>query len=229
MLFVRPQRHLELSLALLECLADAHPRSSRRARTYNDLFTNAKVALAAHHVTCAERTSSFGNVEDILAALSKQSSHVDVQTSCLDALGQLAANGSCGVRRLAAGVCDDGIDKLETGVDSIVGRCGVGVVGVEESFLPCGRPRERLSCTPQPGTLAVNGFVFRGVEVVALKPACEGGVATMTDENKVLIVSLGGVELVLSALRTHSSHAGIQASGLAALAELALNNGSCES
>jgi len=67
------------------------------------------------------------------------------------------------------------------------------------------------------------------VEVVALKPACDGGVAAMTDENKVLIASLGGVELVLSALRTHSSHAGIQASGWAALAELALNNGSCES
>jgi len=49
----------------------------------------------------------------------------------------------------------------------------------------------------------------------------------MIDENKVSsIASLGGVELVLSALRNHSSHAGIQASGLAALRNLTVNNGS---
>ena len=47
--------------------------------------------------------------------------------------------------------------------------------------------------------------------------------ATMTDENKVLIVSLGGVELVLSALGNHSSHVGVQKSGLAALGNLAVN------
>ena len=45
----------------------------------------------------------------------------------------------------------------------------------------------------------------------------------MTEENRVLISSLGGVELVLSALGNHSSHVDVQASGLAALGNLALN------
>ena len=45
----------------------------------------------------------------------------------------------------------------------------------------------------------------------------------MTDENKVLIASLGGVELVLSALGNHSSHVGIQERGLDALGNLAAN------
>jgi len=45
----------------------------------------------------------------------------------------------------------------------------------------------------------------------------------VTDENEVLISSLGGVELVVSALGNHSSHVGVQESGLAALRNLAVN------
>ena len=45
----------------------------------------------------------------------------------------------------------------------------------------------------------------------------------MAGENKVLIASLGGVELVLSALGNHSSHVGIQERGLLALVNLARN------
>ena len=45
----------------------------------------------------------------------------------------------------------------------------------------------------------------------------------MTDENKVLISSLGGVELVLSALGNHPSHVGVQEKGLVALGNLAVN------
>jgi len=45
----------------------------------------------------------------------------------------------------------------------------------------------------------------------------------MTGENNVLLPSLGGVELVLSALEKHSSHAGVQEVGLAALHNLAVN------
>jgi len=41
-------------------------------------------------------------------------------------------------------------------------------------------------------------------------------------ENNALIPSLGGVELVLSALRTHSSHTGIQAMGICALGNMAI-------
>ena len=39
----------------------------------------------------------------------------------------------------------------------------------------------------------------------------------------MLISSLGGVELVVSALGNHSSHVGVQESGLAALRNLAVN------
>jgi len=45
---------------------------------------------------------------------------------------------------------DDGCvnrDRREQGVDVIIGRCGVGVVGVGESFLSCGCPGEGLGCT----------------------------------------------------------------------------------
>ena len=45
----------------------------------------------------------------------------------------------------------------------------------------------------------------------------------MTDKNNVLISSLGGVELVLSALGNHPSHVGVQEKGLAALRNLAVN------
>jgi len=48
-------------------------------------------------------------------------------------------------------------------------------------------------------------------------------VSTVTDKNKALIASLGGVELVLSALRNHSSHMDVQVSGLAALHNLAMH------
>jgi len=70
--------------------------------------------------------------------------------------------------------------------------------------------------------LAVNGSLWVCVELL-LNPACGDSVLTMTDENEVLIASLGGVELVLSALRNHSSHASVQASGLRALTNLAVN------
>jgi len=52
---------------------------------------------------------------------------------------------------------------------------------------------------------------------------CDDCVSTMTDENKVLIASLGGVELVLSALGKHSSHARVQQMGFGALRNLAVN------
>ena len=45
----------------------------------------------------------------------------------------------------------------------------------------------------------------------------------LADENKALIALLGGVELVLSALRKHASLAGVQESGLATLSNLAMN------
>jgi len=41
--------------------------------------------------------------------------------------------------------------------------------------------------------------------------------STMTGANRVLIASLGGTELIMSALKNHSSHVGVQESGLAAL------------
>ena len=43
----------------------------------------------------------------------------------------------------------------------------------------------------------------------------------------MLISSLGGVELVLTALGKHSSHVGVQKSGLGALQNLALNGSLC--
>mgnify|MGYP000150033237 CR=1 FL=1 len=39
----------------------------------------------------------------------------------------------------------------------------------------------------------------------------------------MLIASLGGVELVLSALRNHTSHVGVQEMGFSALQNLAMN------
>ena len=44
-----------------------------------------------------------------------------------------------------------------------------------------------------------------------------------SDENKVLIASLGGVESVLSALRNHSADVHVQYFGLCTLCKLALN------
>ena len=55
---------------------------------------------------------------------------------------------------------------------------------------------------------------------------CDDGMWSSTDENKALIASLGGVEMVLLALRNHASHVGIQKSGLYALGNLA-KNGVC--
>ena len=67
--------------------------------------------------------------------------------------------------------------------------------------------------------LAVNGSLGCG----GCCDVCGDGMSTMAGENKVLIASLGGVELVLSALRNHSSHASVQASGLRGLTNLAVN------
>ena len=47
--------------------------------------------------------------------------------------------------------------------------------------------------------------------------------STVTDEDKMLIASLGGVKLVLSALKEHSSDVGVQESGLLVLESLAMN------
>ena len=52
------------------------------------------------------------------------------------------------------------------------------------------------------------------------------GMSRTIGENKVLIATLGGVELVLSAMRHHPSHTSIQESGLGALGSLSVN-GSC--
>jgi len=46
---------------------------------------------------------------------------------------------------------------------------------------------------------------------------------TMAGENEKLLASLGGVELVLSALGNHSSHAGVQIMGLSTLQALAVS------
>jgi len=59
--------------------------------------------------------------------------------------------------------------------------------------------------------------------IIIIRAACDHLMSTtcLTDKNRVLIASMGGVELVLSALRNHSSHASIQASGLVALQNVA--------
>ena len=76
------------------------------------------------------------------------------------------------------------------------------------------------------GALALNGslrvwLLWRNVG--------DGGTSMMTDENRVLIAPLGGVELILSALGNHASAVGVQEAGIDTLCLLAVNSslGAC--
>ena len=62
---------------------------------------------------------------------------------------------------------------------------------------------------------------------------CDDGMLLATGEDKMLTPSYRAVTLVLSALRNHSSHVGVQEMGLGALRRLAMHGswgvvGGCE-
>ena len=111
---------------------------------------------------------------------------------------------------------DDVACRREQRIDTIAGWCGIGAVGIAHTLLAYGNPSYGHLCTWQHGH---NRFVGHG----GCYDVCDDCVSTMTDENKVLIASLGGVELVLSALGKHSSHARVQQMGFGALRNLAVN------